>query len=147
MQVKEHNTPWVKTQCSLAEPRKPALTRVGPSWHRTGLHSRACLLPSRFLVPLLPHSRVLSLAHSPSSQTGAAPSSKGWSHSRAEWGLVAGGRGTPGRKVAPRRVELHSGRAGGNRASCPAVGMGQSSASKALRTTWHCFSSPLGLWF
>lgn len=74
MQVKEHNTQWVKTQCSLAERRKPALMRVGPSWYRTGLHSRACLLPSRLPLPnLLPHSCVLLLAHSPSSQTGEAP--------------------------------------------------------------------------
>lgn len=35
MQVKEHNTQWVKTHCSLTESRKPALTRAGP-WDHAG---------------------------------------------------------------------------------------------------------------
>lgn len=141
MQVKEHDTQWVKkTQCSLAELRKPALRRVEPSWYRTGLHSRACLLPSRFLVPnLLSHSYLLSLAYSPSSQTGAAPGGGPIAGQRKAWL-----QGAEGYQAGTDVWSCTVGGWRGNRASCPAVGMRQS-ASKALRTAWHCFSSPLRL--
>lgn len=146
MQVNKHNTQWVKTHCSLPELRKPALMRVGPSWYRTGPHSRACLLPSSFLVPnLLPHSHVLSLAHGPSSQTGAAPRSGPMAGQREAWLQGAEGHQAGRWHRDLLSLELHTGRARGKEGQLPCSGDGTKQCQQSLKDYLALFLQSTGI--